>query len=312
MIYLFMSIFLNIFSSTISTEIEKITLNKINLDFTDIVKLFPIKKNFKSVGDVLTNRKINSFSFEEAFDLYHIAQKSNSNRYKIMALERMYVTSPDAKIAEIILISLGLEYFNNNKYESAYLSFNQFKQLFPGSKYYILSRQKELEAMFFLCKDADHDTTVTEKFIEALDLYNDDIGIKKENNILLEYGEKAYCILISKELLILDHYITKYNYTFDLDTVYAAVKRINRLKDLLLDIKDLSYKFNRECIFLEMLESIELFNKNNPVPLAEGNKYEEIKEISNEYLRKNYKQINKNIKNFYLNILNSFKRKIKL
>jgi hypothetical protein len=292
-------------SGVISSEDYKSINIHVDELFNDFINLFIDQKSNFEVNDILYNKKVYQLNFEDTIKLYDAARKSRTKKYIINALEHMYVTAPDAKIAELILFKLGCTYIFYRKYESGLLAFAQFKALFPGSKYYNESLKKEIECASKLCLSIYHDSTMAQKLITLLNLYDEQNELINQHELINLY-HKGYSIIVGKHLFYLNHYIDKYLYTFDYSTVYASLLELYTLQNELENIFDLPHNFKGKHIFENLYEDVLTFFENHPIVIPEGKDFIPLKKDLETYIEKNYKLIRNDIKKILRNYNKTF------
>lgn len=184
-----------------------------------------------TASSLLLNKKINQLTFIEAVRLYAAVAGSNDQKYIIESLQRMYITTPDTRYAETILWRLACECARFCDYEKAYAYFQQFIKMFPGSSQYWNARHNEIYAVYNLCLVADFDSSMTEHLIDIAHKYisdSENISSDSYYKVIL-YMQHAYKVLLQKDILVMQHYATKYKYSWIAETLLGCLQRIKEI-----------------------------------------------------------------------------------
>jgi hypothetical protein len=240
-----------------------------------LVSFINVEDNNSDKYHALINQKINTLQFQDAAILFlQSYEKPQRNTYTKNGLERMYALSPDARLSELILWNLAL--FNEelgNNILAAEMFYN-FKKIFPGSVYYWKSRYREIVSSRKICLPYYFDDQKIDQTIILCREYERDIDNHKseEYQNVINIMQELYNEKIKKYADIARHYIKKYRYTKNTNTLYAAINRISEMYVFLIDA--INYINNNERnnfseIFfnntMRIIKKIDIFFDKNPI-----------------------------------------------
>lgn len=204
-------------------------------------------------------------------------------KYRVFALERLYSLSNDAKMSELILWNLANEYERYDKLKGACELYGQFKKIFPGSEFYWSARYREIKVAYQLAMDDYLDISYNDMIIQLIKEYIVDKAVLEEgsfNEIIVILHDLSFK-MIKKHIHIVQHYIQKYSYTYDIHTILSSWQRLNTIIndiDFFLDIcsfEEDSFKKNKlyYSVLTEMKSMINVFFDKHNQLLPEGQEY---------------------------------------
>lgn len=249
----------------------------------------------------------------EASSLWILAQKNKKyiNEEQI-ALERMYKLCASATIAEYILLLLTCLYIQKKQYQSAVDVLSVFIKLFPGSQYYKEARILYIQALFELCLTYEYDLeSIKETLIQCHLYFKDceDLDKSDANFIsIVNIAQNLYIEIIKQYKTIIQHYVTKYSYTWNVTCLYACLQRFEGIVSITNealtiphnnDLYTVEYEKNMKSIS----EIISNFFVDNGIVLPKGKKFIEERNLLESKLYDNNAIIKQNIKSTVRNIL---------
>lgn len=259
-----------------------------------------------------TSRKSNTLNFFEAaaFLLFSMTDKKY-NKHIIWALERLYVLSGDAKLSELLLWNLANAYEGYEKYKAASELYNQFKKIFPGSSFYWLSRYKEITVSYKYSQNEYHDISENEKIIELIKEYIIDNNHFNEvffQDIIFILHDLSFKI-IKKTLDTGLHYIKKYSYTHNNNTILSAWLRLYNLFDHIEFYEELILTYDGEkqndknklyyATLLEIKRIIIEYLEIHEVLPPKGLQYEKEHDEIMKYIAQNKSTLINDLKNIF-------------
>jgi hypothetical protein len=269
--------------------------------------------NLSSISDFL-NQKSNTLNFFQACGLFLFSLTNKKHdRHILLALERMYVLSSNAKLSELILWNIAFEYEKIDKFRVASELYNQFKKLFPGSQFYWTARYKEILTAYNFCQYEYHDIFDTERTITLAQEYiGDCIELNQTISFeIIDILQDLSLRMIKKSIDIALHYLKKNTYTYNTVCILSAWQRLDQLNnDILYFLECITQHESKEekailyqSTLLQMQKIILPFLEkhiNTKLPIGENYEEENITIIS--YINNNKLNIIAQLKDILNNI----------
>lgn len=174
-------------------------------------------------------RKKEDMSFDELKQSAFVCVKAKNHEDAIDYLEHLTAQYPDNQNIAKMKLALADEYFNNQNYPSAAVTYEMFHEFYPSNKHAEYAKYQALRAKFYQTLRADCDQTETEHAIGACKEYLDNQAYTKYRNDVVDIKESCEHKLIDKELYVFDFYLKQEQYD-------AAKNRIDHLRKTYLPL----------------------------------------------------------------------------
>jgi outer membrane protein assembly factor BamD (BamD/ComL family) len=180
-------------------------------------------------------KRVQDMNFEEAVQAKDYYKAKDSKESTTKALERIVSLCTDHTQISSYIIELADMYLEQDMYEEAQQSFNQFRTLFPGSEQIQYAWYQEIRSHYLNTLDPQRDQAETQKTIELaeeyLSTFPSNIQYQKEIEAI---REKSYKSLLEHELYVINFNIKQFHNFDNHQHLTAAQYRLAHIQHALL------------------------------------------------------------------------------
>lgn len=183
----------------------------------------------------IVSKQAKDMSFQEALRARDYYQEQNDTSMMIKCAQRMLAVGGDQETMRKTNLQLAQVFLDEGKFDKAQKHALDYQTLYPGTPESKLAHYINIKANFLSTLSADRDQTKTEKAIELaqnfVTKYSTDTEYKSSVNDMLEV---CYRKLLTREINIINSYLSKYNYYKVNGPLIAAYNRLGYIKSKLL------------------------------------------------------------------------------
>lgn len=173
--------------------------------------------------------KKEEMSFDELKKSAFTCAKEERHEQSIDYLEHIITQHADNEKIPQMKLLLAEEYFKNEDYPSAAITYEGFHEFYPSSKHAEYAKYRGLLSKFYMTLRTDCDQTDTEHALKACNEYLDTVSYAKYRTDVERIKETCERKLIDKEIYVFNFYLKQ-------EQLDAAEKRLSYLRKTYLPI----------------------------------------------------------------------------